>query len=68
MYIEAAIQLSPTQLREAKKIVEKKVKITKVLMSINKEILGGFKMKVGWEIWDGSVLGNINQVKEVICG
>lgn len=75
MYIEAATQLSSVQLREAKKIAEKKVlpagrqvKITKVLVSINPEILGGFKMRVGDEIWDGSVLGNINQVKEVIHG
>ncbi len=68
MYIETTTRLSPTQLREAKKIAERKIKITKVSVNINKEILGGFKMRVGDEIWDGSVLGRIDQVREVIHG
>ena len=68
MYIETTTRLSPTQLREAKKIAERKIKITKVSVNINKEMLGGFKMKVGDEIWDGTVLGRIEQVKEVIHG
>ena len=68
MYIETAAQLSSTQIRKATKLAERKDKITKVLVSINKEILGGFKMRIGDEIWDGSVLGSINQVKEAIHG
>lgn len=68
MYIETTIPLSPAQVNRAKKLVEKKVKITKVLVSVNPEILGGFKLKIGDEIWDESVLGKINQVKEVISG
>ena len=68
MYIETTTRFSPAQLREAKKIAERKIKITKVSVNINKEILGGFKMKVGWEIWDGSVLGRIDQVREAIHG
>lgn len=75
MYIETATPLTSSQVNKMKRIAEKKslpanrqVKISKVLVSINKEILGGFKMKVGDEIWDGSVLGSINQVKEVIHG
>ena len=53
---------------EGKGIVEKKVKITKVLVSINADILGGFKLRVGDEIWDESILGKIQQVKEAIKG
>lgn len=66
MYIETAIPLSPIQVQKAKKIVEKKKKITKVVAKVNPEILGGFKLQVGDEIWDQSFLGKINQVKEAI--
>lgn len=72
MYIETVIPLSPNQIKNAKKIVEKKVhgstdKITKVLVSVNPEILGGFKLRVGDEIWDESLLGKLNQIKEAIA-
>lgn len=66
MYIETAIPLSPTQVQKAKKIVAKNNKITKVLVNINPEILGGFKLKIGDEIWDESVKGKIEQIKEAI--
>lgn len=68
LYIETTTLLSPTQVKKAKKIVEKRVKITKVLVNINPEILGGFKLRIGDKIWDESVLGKINQVKEAISG
>ncbi|MDD5415985.1 MAG: F0F1 ATP synthase subunit delta [Candidatus Daviesbacteria bacterium] len=68
LYIETVVPLSPAQIKKVKKLMEKKAEITKVLVSINPEILGGFKLKVGDEIWDESILGGINQVKEVISG
>ncbi|TSC87461.1 MAG: Uncharacterized protein G01um10147_638 [Microgenomates group bacterium Gr01-1014_7] len=66
MYIETVIPLSPAQIKKAKKIVEKRVKITRVLTAINPEILGGFKLKVGDNVWDESILGKLNQVREEI--
>ena len=66
MYVEAAIPLSSAQLQKMKKIVEKKTKITKVVTSLNPDILGGFKLRIGDEIWDETILGKINQVKEAI--
>lgn len=66
MYIETIIPLSPAHLKKIKKIIEKKVKVTKVITSINPEILGGFKLRIGDEIWDESVLNKLNQVKEAI--
>lgn len=68
LYIETTVSLSPAQIKKAKKLAEKKTEITKVLMSINPEILGGFRLRIGDEIWDESILGKINQVKEVISG
>lgn len=68
LYIETVIPLSSTQVNKMKKIVEKRVKITKVSVNINPEILGGFKLRIGDEIWDESVVGKIQQVKEVISG
>ncbi|MCL4366403.1 F0F1 ATP synthase subunit delta [Patescibacteria group bacterium] len=67
MIIETTISLSLAQINKMKKIVEKKVRITKVLVNINPEILGGFKLRIGDKIWDESVLGKIIQVKEVIA-
>lgn len=73
MVVETSIPLPLATVNKMRKIVEKKnlpagkqVKITKVLVNINPEILGGFKLKIGDEIWDESILGKINQVKEVI--
>lgn len=70
MYIETIVPLSPTQIKRMKKIVERtdrQIKITRVLIKINPEILGGIKLRVGDEILDESVLGKINQVKEAIA-
>lgn len=67
MYLETAIPLSPLQIQKAKKIIDRKVKITKVKVNINPDILGGFKLKIGDSIWDESILGKINQVKEAIA-
>ena len=66
MFFETAIPLSPTLLKKARKIVERKHKITKVSLSVNPQILGGFKLRIGDEIWDESILAKINQIKEVI--
>ncbi|MBI2338515.1 F0F1 ATP synthase subunit delta [Candidatus Daviesbacteria bacterium] len=66
LYIEAAIPLSPDQIKKAKEIVERKFSITKVLVNINPEILGGFKIKIGDEVWDESLAVKIKQVKEAI--
>ena len=75
MYIETIIPLSLLQLKKARRIVEKKslpagrqVRITKVITKVNPEILGGFKLRVGDEIWDESTLAKINQLKEAIRG
>lgn len=68
MYIETSFPLTSNQLLRAKKIVEKKVKITKVITSISSGILGGFKLRVGDEVWDETLLNKIHQVKEVISG
>jgi len=66
LYAETVIPLSSIQLKKIKKIVEKKVKITKVVTNINPEILGGFKLQVGDEIWDQSILAKLSQIREAI--
>lgn len=67
MYIETVIPLSSTQINRVKKILERKIKITKVLTNINPQILGGFKLKIGDNVWDESILGKLNQIKEEIA-
>ena len=73
LYLETVIPVSSTQINKIKKLVEKKnlpagrqARITKVVTQINPEILGGFKLKVGDEVWDESIFGKIIQVKETI--
>ena len=66
MYVETVVSLPPRLLRRAKKAFRTKIKITKVLASINPNLLGGVKIKAGDEIWDGSILGKIDQLKEAI--
>lgn len=67
LYVETVIPPSPVQLKKIKRIVEKRVKITTTKVFINPEILGGFRLRVGDEIWDQSILGKLNQVKEAIA-
>lgn len=66
MYIETVIPPPTKLVQKMKKVINKKTKITKVVTSINPDILGGFKLRVGDEIWDQSILGKLNQVKEAI--
>lgn len=67
VYIETAIPIPQSILNKIKRIVGKRVRVTKVVTQVNPEILGGFKLKVGDEVWDQSILDQINQVKEVIA-
>lgn len=66
MYIESVIPLNKVQLKNIKKNIEKKVKVTKIVTEVNPAIWGGFVLKVGDEVWDASVLAHLNQVKEAI--
>lgn len=67
MVVETSVPLAAITVNKMRKIIEKRNKITRVLVNINPEILGGFKLKIGDEVWDESILGKINQVKEVIA-
>lgn len=66
LYLETVVPLSFTQINKIKKIVEKKTRITKVIAQINPDILGGFKLRVGDEVWDESIVGKVMQIKEAI--
>ncbi len=68
MVIESSTPLSTIQVKKIKRLIEKDKKITKIITKNNPEILGGFKLKIGDEIWDESLLGKINQVKNAIIG
>lgn len=68
MYLETVIPLSLSQINKVKKIIEKRIKINKVITQVNPQILGGFKLRVGDEVWDETLLNKIHQVKEVISG
>lgn len=73
LYIEATQPLSSSQIQKLKQVVEKKEsklllrkKITRVLVNLNPQVLGGIRLKVGDEIWDETLAGKITQIKEAI--
>lgn len=66
MYIESTVSLSQSQVKELKKIAERKIKITKVVVNINPQLLAGFKLRVGDDVWDESIVGKVVQIKEAI--
>ncbi len=66
LLIETVVPLSASQLTKIKKIIEKKVKVTKIITQINPEILGGFKLRIGDDSMDESLSGKIKQIKEAI--
>ncbi len=66
MFLETALPMSPIQIKKARKIIERKHRITKVELSVNPKILGGFKLRIGDAVWDESISGKMNQIKEVI--
>lgn len=68
LYIETAVDLTASQVKKVKKVIEKKVKIAKTYTSVNPDVLGGFKIKIGDVVWDETVLGKINQLKEALSG
>lgn len=68
MFIETSFPLPADLLKKIKKIVDKRHKITKIKTSVNPQILGGFKLKIGDDVWDESLAGRINQIKELIGG
>lgn len=65
MYIETVVPLDTKELKMVKAF-GKKEKITKIVTDINRSIIGGIKFKVDDQVWDGSLLGKINQVKETV--
>ena len=68
MYLETTIPMPFAQIQKVKKIVERRVQINKVITNVRPEILGGFRLRVGDEVWDETLLSKIHQVKEVISG
>lgn len=58
---------TPLSLREAQKIAAKLgYKDTPVQTRINSEVLGGLRVIVGDHVYDYSIKGKVNQIKEVI--
>ncbi len=66
LYVEAVIPPSSAQINKIKKIIGKRVKITAVQVNINPEILGGFKLRVGDEVSDHSIMGKLTQIKQAM--
>lgn len=66
MVIESVIPLSPTQISKVKGKLTKLFTINKTEVTINPDILGGLRIKVGDTVLDYSVRSKLNQIKEAI--
>jgi F0F1-type ATP synthase delta subunit len=65
LVIESVIPLSKTELSEIKKHT-KQITINYELLTINPLLLGGIRAKVGDTVYDLSLKGKLQQLKEVI--
>lgn len=68
LYIETAVDLTAMQIKKVKRVIGKKVKVIKTLINVNPDILGGFKIKIGDEVWDESIVSKIEEVRRIISG
>jgi F0F1-type ATP synthase delta subunit len=68
LILESAIPLTESEITQIKNSLGKKLAISDYRLSINEELLGGVKAKVADSVYDFSVKGKIQQVKEAISG
>ncbi len=66
LHIESASKLSQNNINQAKKAIGKRSKITKVVVDVNPELLGGVRFKLGDKIWGDTILDRLEQVREAI--
>jgi F-type H+-transporting ATPase subunit delta len=63
--VRAAQKLSEQEVADLRKTLETKTgKRVEVRVSENPDLLGGFVVRIGSEIWDASVAGKINKFRE----
>lgn len=75
-YVNAALGVAVAEVRSAKSLAPDEIEQLAVTLSkkvgkkveldirTDKQLLGGFVVKIGSEIWDASVLGKINKFRE----
>ncbi len=66
LFIESPMRLSDSQINEIVKTVEKTTDVYETEVLVNPALLGGFRIKIGDQIYDDSVQSKISQVKEAI--
>lgn len=66
LFIESPIKLSDSQINEIVKTVERTTDVYETEVLVNPALLGGFKLKIGDQIYDDSIESKISQVKEAI--
>ena len=63
--VRSAKQLSPDEIRDLADTLSKKVgKKVELDIKTDPNLLGGFVVRIGSEIWDASVIGKINKFRE----
>lgn len=68
LYIESPVKLSPSQIDEIVKIVSSSHPVFETEVKIGPDLLAGFKIKIGDEIYEDSLVNKIAQIKEAIRG
>lgn len=66
LLIESVIRMSPKQINAVKNALKAEYKINEVRIVINKNLLGGTRIKIGDIVIEDSVVNKIEQMKEAI--
>lgn len=66
LLVEATIPLSKPEVLKIKKSFHSKFSILNSIFILNPSLLGGIKVKIGDNVFDGSIKEKINEVKEII--
>ena len=67
LIIESAFELETEQLETIKKYFEtKEGRKLKVIFSVNKEIIGGLRLRLGDFVWENSVMSNLATLENIM--
>ena len=66
LIIESATELSGKQIDRVEDIIGRSHPVFETEVIVNPKLLGGFKIKIGDEVWDQSLINKLGQVKEAI--
>jgi F-type H+-transporting ATPase subunit delta len=66
LVIESAVSLQPAKISQIEKEIKKKRRVASIESRVNSGLLGGLKIKIGDEVYEGSLLKKIEELGNFI--